>query len=282
MGHWLRHTYRRLPPGSSERLADTARVPAALGPQMITIAPDGASAYVTATGGNTIWQDGINPATGRLTPKSPAMVATGHGPHDLAVALSQFAIGPRHRQDQPLVTGHRHRAVPRLTRRGGHPDAGLAANVSAPATARHGSALTYTITITDVGPSPAWQLALASHLPAGTAFRTATARRGHCTAPHTGARGATVQCQPGGVRARASTGPARNHSALRRSASHASRHRHGQQLAQRPRMAAPARVDHYGSGGGRPGASAAAAGVNIARWAMSCSFRKTSRYLMGS
>ena len=80
-----------------------------LGPQMITIAPDGRSAYVTATGANAIWQYSINPATGRLTPKSPAMVATGKGPHDLAVApdgtnlyvvnvasatIAQYAISP--------------------------------------------------------------------------------------------------------------------------------------------------------------------------------------------
>jgi DNA-binding beta-propeller fold protein YncE len=73
-------------------------------PQMITIAPDGTSAYVAAT---TIWQYSINPATGRLTPKSPAMVAGGG--HDLAVApdgknlyvvnvrgatIAQYAISP--------------------------------------------------------------------------------------------------------------------------------------------------------------------------------------------
>jgi 6-phosphogluconolactonase (cycloisomerase 2 family) len=155
-----------------------------LGPQMITIAPDGRSAYVAATGASTIWQYSINPATGKLTPMSPASVATGKGPHDLAVApdgknlyvitvgddtITQYAISPatgalsarpvstaatvpapeaialspdgknayvtsegrgrtvavrdqpRDRQDHPLVTGHRHRAVPRLTRRGGHP-----------------------------------------------------------------------------------------------------------------------------------------------------------------
>jgi DNA-binding beta-propeller fold protein YncE len=76
-------------------------------PQMITIAPDGTSAYVT--GGNTIWQYSINPATGRLTPKSPATVAGGGNPHDLAVApdgknlyvinvsgaaIAQYAISP--------------------------------------------------------------------------------------------------------------------------------------------------------------------------------------------
>ncbi|HEY2128016.1 MAG TPA: beta-propeller fold lactonase family protein [Streptosporangiaceae bacterium] len=77
-------------------------------PQMITIAPDGKSAYVT--GGNTIWQYSISPATGRLTPMSPATVATGKSPHDLAVApdgknlyvitvgddtIAQYAITPR-------------------------------------------------------------------------------------------------------------------------------------------------------------------------------------------
>lgn len=70
----------------------------------------------------------------------------------------------------------------------------MAAKITAPATARHGSALTYTITITDAGPSAAWQLKLGGHLPAGTAFRSPTA--GHCRTPHTGACGATVQCHP--------------------------------------------------------------------------------------
>jgi len=81
-----------------------------LGPQMITIAPDGKSAYVAATSANTIWQYSINPATGKLTPKSPATVAGGGGgPHDLAVApdgkslyvvnvsgatIAQYAISP--------------------------------------------------------------------------------------------------------------------------------------------------------------------------------------------
>jgi 6-phosphogluconolactonase len=84
-------------------------VPTGLGPQMITIAPDGMSAYVAATGANTIWQYSINPATGRLTPMSPATVATGKGPHDLAVTpdgknlyvvtvgdntIAQYAINP--------------------------------------------------------------------------------------------------------------------------------------------------------------------------------------------
>ena len=78
-----------------------------LNPQMITIAPDGKSAYVT--GSNTIWQYSISPATGKLTPMSPATVATGKSPHDLAVApdgknlyvitvaddtIAQYAIRP--------------------------------------------------------------------------------------------------------------------------------------------------------------------------------------------
>jgi 6-phosphogluconolactonase (cycloisomerase 2 family) len=78
-------------------------------PQMINIAPDGKSAYVTGTDDNTIWQYRINPATGKLTPMSPATVATGKGPKDLAITpdgknlyiitvandtISQYRISP--------------------------------------------------------------------------------------------------------------------------------------------------------------------------------------------
>jgi 6-phosphogluconolactonase len=74
------------------------------GPQMITIAPDGKSAYVAA---DTIWQYSINLTTGKLTPKSPASLSSGG--HDLAVApngknlyvvnvsggtIAQYAISP--------------------------------------------------------------------------------------------------------------------------------------------------------------------------------------------
>ena len=91
----------------SSRPVQTMRT--GLGPQMITIAPDGTSAYVAATGANTIWQYSINPITGMLTPKSPAKVAGGGAPHDLAVApdgknlyvvnssgatIAQYAISP--------------------------------------------------------------------------------------------------------------------------------------------------------------------------------------------
>jgi DNA-binding beta-propeller fold protein YncE len=89
--------------------APVQTVPTGLGPQMITIAPGGTSAYVAATGASTIWQYSINPATGKLTPKSPASVAGGGAPHDLAVApdgknlyvvnnsgatIAQYAISP--------------------------------------------------------------------------------------------------------------------------------------------------------------------------------------------
>jgi uncharacterized repeat protein (TIGR01451 family) len=226
-------------------------------PQMITIAPDGKSAYVTGTDDNTIWQYSISPATGRLTPKSPATVPAGHGPHDLAVspdgknlyvvsvgsdtiaqyrisrgtgrlstrpvstartepapeaialspdgknayvtsehegALSQFAISPATGKITPLspatVTAPPHGAFGVAVT----PAADLSAKVSAPATARHGSSLTYTIKITDKGPSAAWQLVLADHLPAGTAFRAAAVASGHCSHPRSGSRRARVTC----------------------------------------------------------------------------------------
>jgi uncharacterized repeat protein (TIGR01451 family) len=46
------------------------------------------------------------------------------------------------------------------------PAADLTAALTAPATARRGQALTYTITIRDAGPSQAWQAALTDHLAA--------------------------------------------------------------------------------------------------------------------
>ena len=143
----------------STRPVSTARtVPA---PEAIALSPDGKNAYVTSEHEGALSQFAISPVTGKIT--------------------------PCHRPPSPRrATAHSAWRSP--------PDAGLAAKVTAPATARHGSALTYTITISDQGPSAAWQLALGGHLPAGTAFRSATAGRGHCTAPHTGACGATVQC----------------------------------------------------------------------------------------
>jgi uncharacterized repeat protein (TIGR01451 family) len=77
----------------------------------------------------------------------------------------------------------------------------LAAKVTAPATARPGPALTYTITITDRGPSDAWQAALTDHLPAGTTFRSASAASGQCSHPRAGTRGATVKCRLGKLEA---------------------------------------------------------------------------------
>ena len=93
-----------------------------LGPQMISIAPDGTSAYVAATGANMIWQYSISPATGKLTPKSPPKVATGRAPHDLAVApdgknlyvvnagsatIAQYAISPPHWRAERQAGVHR-------------------------------------------------------------------------------------------------------------------------------------------------------------------------------
>ena len=71
------------------------------------------------------------------------------------------------------------------------PAADLAAKVTAPSTAGHGWELTYTIKITDTGPSEAWQAAVIDHLPAGTAFRNATTGSGSCSRPRAGTRGAT-------------------------------------------------------------------------------------------
>jgi uncharacterized repeat protein (TIGR01451 family) len=53
-------------------------------PNGVAVSPNGQSAYVVASG--AIWQYNIDPATGVLTPKSPASVATGHHPNGMAVS----------------------------------------------------------------------------------------------------------------------------------------------------------------------------------------------------
>jgi len=90
----------------SARPVSTARtVPV---PEAIALSPDGNNAYVTSEGEGALSQFAISPVTGKITPLSPATVtAPSHG--SLGVAVT--------------------------------PGAGLAAKVTAPATARHGAHL---------------------------------------------------------------------------------------------------------------------------------------------
>jgi 6-phosphogluconolactonase len=145
---------------SSEPVSTAVTV---LHPEAIVIAPNGKNAYVTSENKDTLSQYTISPATGKITPMSPATVATASGQLGLAIT----------------------------------PAADLSATASAPATARHGPALTYTIKITDTGPSDAWQAALTDQLPSGTAFRSASTTNGQCSHPGAGTRGATVRCHLG-------------------------------------------------------------------------------------
>jgi uncharacterized repeat protein (TIGR01451 family) len=149
----------------SSKPASTART--ALHPEAIKIAPDGKYVYVTSENDGVLSQFAISPATGKITPMSRATVPTASGSLGLAVT----------------------------------PAADLSARITAPATARPGQALTYTITITNSGPSDAWQAALTDHLPAGTAFRSASTASGRCSRPSAGTRGATVTCRLGKLKA---------------------------------------------------------------------------------
>jgi 6-phosphogluconolactonase len=66
-----------------------ATVPAGTLPQRIAVSPDGKSAYVTAATsrfGSIVLQYNIDPATGALSPKTPAMVATDDGPTAVVVS----------------------------------------------------------------------------------------------------------------------------------------------------------------------------------------------------
>jgi DNA-binding beta-propeller fold protein YncE len=90
----------------------SAMVDAGLGPGAVAVTPDGRSAYVTNLNsgfGTNLSQYDIDPGSGALSPKTPAMVDTGVGPSAVAVTpdgksvyvanfnsdnVSQFNVGP--------------------------------------------------------------------------------------------------------------------------------------------------------------------------------------------
>lgn len=94
--------------------------------ETITIAPNGKSAYIpipNVPSGGAVAQFNINPRTGKLSPKSPATVATAGGPHDVAVThngkyayvvtvanntVSQYSINQHTGalSPQPVATAH--------------------------------------------------------------------------------------------------------------------------------------------------------------------------------
>src|SRR5437899_2852089 len=65
-----------------------ASVGAGVGPTGIAISPDGKSAYVSNSGESTVSQYDINPATGALSAKTPASVASGAGPRPEGIAVT--------------------------------------------------------------------------------------------------------------------------------------------------------------------------------------------------
>ena len=73
----------------------------------------------------------------------------------------------------------------------------------APASVTRGSGLTYTIKISNAGPSTAWRVTLTDHLPHAARFQKASATGGRCSGPRAGTRGATVTCLLGKITAEA-------------------------------------------------------------------------------
>jgi 6-phosphogluconolactonase len=91
-----------------------ASIPSGQFPYGIAVSPQGTSVYAVDVGpnghpANKVSQYTINPTTGRLTPKSPATVATAGGPESIAISpngksayvgdnndrVSQYSISPR-------------------------------------------------------------------------------------------------------------------------------------------------------------------------------------------
>jgi uncharacterized repeat protein (TIGR01451 family) len=208
--------YRISPATGRLSALSPATVATGPGPHDLAITPDGKSAYVVTVASDTVSQYAISPATGALSPKPVSTAATGLHPEAIVIApdgenayvtsenegtLSQYAITPATGKITPLSPATVATPPSGSIGLAVTPAADVSATASAPAAARHGSALTYTIKIHNAGPSQAWQAALTDHLPAGTAFRATATASGHCSRPRAGTRGATVTCHLGTLQA---------------------------------------------------------------------------------
>ena len=122
----------------------------------------------------TISQYSIDPSTGKLSATTPATVATGGNPQgDSDQPRRQERLRYRHGRRDDLAIQHRshHRHAKRRSRPQpspseacrrdrGHPRRRRSVKISAPASVKSGSDLTYTIKVSNAGPSSAWQVVL--------------------------------------------------------------------------------------------------------------------------
>jgi uncharacterized repeat protein (TIGR01451 family) len=186
----------------------------------VAVAPDGKSAYVVNNGDNSVSQYTINPSTGDLSPMSPATVPAGSEPTAIALSpdsMSAYVVNPADntvsQYDIASATGALSPKAPATVSAGLSPaglavgpDADVSVKVSAPVSITRGAQMTYTINVTNLGPSPAWQVTLSDRLPYGTQVVNASTTGGGCTAPTAGTKGGTLTCKLGTVDPRQSAG----------------------------------------------------------------------------
>ena len=193
-------------------------------PEGVAVSPDGKNAYVTnSTAPGTVSQYSINPSTGKLSPKSPATVATGGFPFAVGVTPGGKSVYVTNGSDDTVSqynvdpsTGALSRKAPASVATGTGPRgiavspvANVSVSVSAPASVKSGSELSYTITVANAGPSNAWRVALTDQLPFGTQFQKTSTTSGSCTGPKAGTRGGTVTCKLGKIKAGKTAGTQR-------------------------------------------------------------------------
>ena len=188
-----------------------ATVPTGGNPRAIAISPDNRSAYVTDTGDETIAQYSVDATTGTLSPKAPATVAIGSVP-------SAIAVGP---------------------------DADVSVQTSAPTSVKSGSDLTYTITVSNAGPSSAWHVVLRDELPFGTQFLKASPGGAQCAAPRAGTKGGTLVCKLGHDQERQDSRQPERPGQNQRQRQPGRHHRHREGLKRHPR---PAREQQHVNG----------------------------------
>jgi uncharacterized repeat protein (TIGR01451 family) len=154
----------------------------------VAISPDGLNVYVSGANDNAVAAFNRNPLTGVLTPLALPYGDICGGPQYVATNCPVYnadgLYSPRRLVASPdgtsvYVANQGGDGVVELART--TPSAALAISASSPASVTVGSQFSYTVTVTDNGPSDEYGVTLSNSLPSGVTLSSVSASQGSCS-----------------------------------------------------------------------------------------------------
>jgi uncharacterized repeat protein (TIGR01451 family) len=154
----------------------------------VAVSPDGLNVYVSGAADNALASFSRDPTTGALTPLPLPYGCIAGGPQYVAANCPVYNTNGLYSPRRLLVSPDGTNVY--VANQGGDgmvelgrttPSADLAVSVGAPATAQLGDAFTYTVTVTDHGPSAEYSPILSNALASGVTFSSVSASQGSCS-----------------------------------------------------------------------------------------------------